>query len=488
MTGTIAAATPTPSPTPSPTPRHPPQVSWFAPFYSSGGYATEARDFVLGLLDSGALAQGRLGALRITQHGDALDERALEGLSDATLAGLAQLRKSQLSPDEAIVICHAEPGAWRPPRYKTSLCPPDEEPAYTVGRTTFETDRIPVEWASRCRSMDEIWVPSAFNRDTFVRGGVPAGRIRIVPEAVDTAFFDPATVETPLALPLGHSLYRPASSDHASSSFFKLPAGWRACELDRSLHNSARGANTGADAGPSPGPGPGPGGFAVVFLSVFKWEARKNWPLLLRAYLQAFANRCDVLLQLVTNPFHLDADLSKTARREMKAAMRELNATTPVMADGLRHAPCVAVLDGHLPSTDMPRLYAAADAFVLPSHGEGWGRPHVEAMAMGVPVVATNWSGVTAYLTSDVGYPVAIEGLVPVEEGPYRRRHRWAQPSLPHLVDVLRHVAANPDEAKEKGRAARQLMVSRFSRPVVADLVLAELRRIQLHLEAEGIV
>jgi len=28
-------------------------------------------------------------------------------------------------------------------------------------------------------------------------------------------------------------------------------------------------------------------------------------------------------------------------------------------------------------------LYKAADAFVLPSRGEGWGRPHVEAMSMG---------------------------------------------------------------------------------------------------------
>ena len=28
--------------------------------------------------------------------------------------------------------------------------------------------------------------------------------------------------------------------------------------------------------------------------------------------------------------------------------------------------------------------------------GEGWGRPHVEAMSMELPVIATNWSGSTA--------------------------------------------------------------------------------------------
>ena len=34
---------------------------------------------------------------------------------------------------------------------------------YTIGRTMFETDRIPSGWAERLNVMDEVWVPSAFN-------------------------------------------------------------------------------------------------------------------------------------------------------------------------------------------------------------------------------------------------------------------------------------------------------------------------------------
>jgi glycosyltransferase involved in cell wall biosynthesis len=30
----------------------------------------------------------------------------------------------------------------------------------------------------------------------------------------------------------------------------------------------------------------------------------------------------------------------------------------------------------------MPRLYASCDAFVLPTRGEGWGLPLLEAMTM----------------------------------------------------------------------------------------------------------
>jgi len=53
---------------------------------------------------------------------------------------------------------------------------------------------------------------------------------------------------------------------------------------------------------------------------------------------------------------------------------------------------------------------------VLPSRGEGWGRPHVEAMAMELPIIATFWSGPTQYMNENNSYPLSISGLVPVGE------------------------------------------------------------------------
>ncbi len=45
----------------------------------------------------------------------------------------------------------------------------------------------------------------------------------------------------------------------------------------------------------------------------------------------------------------------------------------------------------HQGDEEFPRFYASGDAAVLPTRGEGWGRPHVEAMSMALPVIATNW-------------------------------------------------------------------------------------------------
>ena len=33
----------------------------------------------------------------------------------------------------------------------------------------------------------------------------------------------------------------------------------------------------------------------------------------------------------------------------------------------------------------------------------------MEALSCGTPVIATNWSGVTAYLTEENGFPIEIE-------------------------------------------------------------------------------
>ena len=49
---------------------------------------------------------------------------------------------------------------------------------------------------------------------------------------------------------------------------------------------------------------------------------------------------------------------------------------------------------GFIPETDLPLLYSGAAVFVFPSVYEGFGLPLVEAMACGVPIVASNTSSI----------------------------------------------------------------------------------------------
>ena len=57
-------------------------------------------------------------------------------------------------------------------------------------------------------------------------------------------------------------------------------------------------------------------------------------------------------------------------------------------------------------------LIESCDCFVLPTRGEGWGLPIVEAMAMEKAVIATNHSGPSAFLTKNNSYPLRLVRIV----------------------------------------------------------------------------
>eukprot|EP00041_Stephanoeca_diplocostata_P020146 m.444340 g.444340 ORF g.444340 m.444340 type:complete len:277 (+) comp21489_c0_seq11:206-1036(+) len=157
---------------------------WFGPVLSGGGYCSEALAFTEALHQS-------VRKLKITQHGDEYNALFFEGLTKKRRKFLQNHMKTTIDIEATVVVCHSEPGAWNPPRYETTLCPPAEDALYTIGRTMFETDTIPSEWVNRCNAMDEIWVPTEFHRQTFAAAGVLPTKLVVIPEPVDVDRFTP---------------------------------------------------------------------------------------------------------------------------------------------------------------------------------------------------------------------------------------------------------------------------------------------------------
>ena len=130
----------------------------------------------------------------------------------------------------------------------------------------------------------------------------------------------------------------------------------------------------------------------------------------------------------------------------------------------------------------MAELYNSVDAFVLPTRGEGWGLPAIQAMAMGLPTISTDWGGQQEFMTPQNSFLIRLDS---VEELPldsvyrYARGKKWATPSLAHTRELMKLVYAHPQLAKAVGRRARRDVQARFSEEAVADVVDRRLQAIR---------
>lgn len=277
-----------------------------------------------------------------------------------------------------------------------------------VWRAMFETAAVPPEWLERLAEVDEVWVPSRFNARTFTAAGVDRNKVRIVPQ-----FVDPDWLQVTADPYTGHGDFK--------------------------------------------------------FLSVFRWQERKGWDVLLKAYLQEFGAADDVELLLRVDPFGPGAADIHTAIQSMVHRVRP------------HGPPRLRLLPSPLPPAGMKKLYATAHAFVLPTRGEAWGRPFMEAMSCRLVTIGTAWGGHLDFMNAKNSLLVDCE-LVTVPESaarewPYFRGQTWAEPSVGSLRNCLRRaVDGGPALERLRDNAAATIR-NHYSRDHVQKVLVQEVGR-----------
>ena len=268
-----------------------------------------------------------------------------------------------------------------------------------------------------CASIvDEIWVPTEWGvgvmRSLLAMASVANKRIAVVPEAVDTRLFDPVLASHTAREERLRRGDVPASCQWLSTAEMKdeNAEGKVAVAVNGAVHAiSGEGAPRLSC--------PQPPSFSsssssssrskFEFLSIFKWERRKGWDILLRAYFRAFGPQDDVRLRLRTYvPSFLGGDINITSRIE-EFALAATGLPLQQLAEVVwERGTDEARRENGMSRGEVRDLYYLADCFVLPTRGEGWGLPVAEAMAMGLPVIVTNYSGPAAYATEENSYPL----------------------------------------------------------------------------------
>ena len=117
----------------------------------------------------------------------------------------------------------------------------------------------------------------------------------------------------------------------------------------------------------------------------------------------------------------------------------------------------------YLSRRELHGLANACDVYFSPHRAEGFGIGIAEAMLLGKPVVATNWSATTEFVRSEHSFPVPYR-KVPVRDGEYfTSMGFWAEIDVEAAAAALQRLRHNPTLAANLGQKARTFVLDHFS-------------------------
>jgi glycosyltransferase involved in cell wall biosynthesis/SAM-dependent methyltransferase len=203
-------------------------------------------------------------------------------------------------------------------------------------------------------------------------------------------------------------------------------------------------------------------GFTFLFMFDFYSTLQRKNPLgLVEAFKRAFAPGEGP--QLLLKSFNGDYKPERVRR----------------LRDAAGGRPDIHLVDRFVAERERAALMAACDCYVSLHRSEGFGLTLGEAMALGKPVIATDYSANLDFMTPANSYLVDYELT---EVGPdgenYPAEGRWAEPDLDHAAALLREVYENQADSRARARRGRTDIAEAFSVHAVGEVARKRLRRI----------
>lgn len=127
------------------------------------------------------------------------------------------------------------------------------------------------------------------------------------------------------------------------------------------------------------------------------------------------------------------------------------------LARELGVAPRVHFL-GQVGHAELPLYLKASDIFIRPSRSEGMGNSFVEAMAAGIPVIATQEGGLSDFIFD-------------AKKNPNKPTTAWAvRPNAPEeIAEAVRDILAHPEQTARVVMNAKQLAIEQYDWNLIAE-------------------
>ena len=402
-----------------------------APFSSRSGYGDHARSIFYALYDSKKydikLLDVRWGNTprnflngKIKKHREILD--------------------NILKPNEPLV---------RQPEIYIDIRIPNEfetHGKYNIGITAgIETTAVSAKWLSGCNNMDLIIVPSEHSKFGFVNSVYD--KVQSFPDKEDKKVGE-FKLERPIEVVfegVDTEIYKNIRVKDLNSDILKL--------INDTVSEK------------------------FAFLFVGQWikggygEDRKDIFKTIKIFYESFANSKKMPSLILKTS---GATFSLIDRKECLAKIKSIKDEFP--RDW--KLPNVYLLHGNLTDEEMNSLYNHPKIKCLVSftHGEGFGRPLLEATAVGLPVICSNWSGPVDFL-SDSG-SLLINGeleQVPdsaVWEDIVIPESKWFVVDEHDAFSKLKYAYENKYEIKESAKSLMRKNLKTFTMEKMQNLIV----------------
>ena len=140
----------------------------------------------------------------------------------------------------------------------------------------------------------------------------------------------------------------------------------------------------------------------------------------------------------------------------------------------------IRLIDAYYSRDEQQALTKVSDCYVSLHRSEGLGLTLAEAMSLGIPVIATAYSGNLDFMTPENSFLVDYStGHVPAGAQPYPAGTPWADPDLDAAAGHMRRVVEDPVEAAARAARGRQHVSTALSTTATGAAITARLDAIR---------
>lgn len=142
----------------------------------------------------------------------------------------------------------------------------------------------------------------------------------------------------------------------------------------------------------------------------------------------------------------------------------------------IKNSENVFFIEDILSRVEVHSLIKDCDAFISLHRSEGFGLVMAEAMYLGIPAIATNWSANTDFMNSGNSCPVDFK-FIDVGYDYYKSKpgQRWADPSIEHTAYYMQKLFSDKTYYSDIANAGQAYITSEYSEANCARKIVARL-------------